>query len=75
MPFAPSIDRIDPARGYTLGNIRVVSAIANMAMSDWGLTALQTFSKGVAQQMSSKGRFVPLVTTDKACANEINELH
>jgi hypothetical protein len=35
-PFMPSIDRINPARGYTAANCRVVCVAANFAMNDWG---------------------------------------
>lgn len=30
-PFMPTIDKIDPAQGYTIGNCRIVSFIANAA--------------------------------------------
>lgn len=35
IPFAPSADRIDNARGYTMDNIRIVCAIANLARGDF----------------------------------------
>lgn len=35
-PFAPSLDRIDPAKGYTKDNVQVVCTIYNLAKSDWG---------------------------------------
>jgi len=34
-PFGPSIDRIDPRRGYTRDNCRVVVNCYNQAKSDW----------------------------------------
>ena len=35
-PRSPSIDRIDPTKGYVSGNVRIVCLIANVALSDWG---------------------------------------
>jgi hypothetical protein len=36
-PYAPSLDRIDPRRGYEPDNVRPVCAVANFAMNAWGL--------------------------------------
>lgn len=38
---APSIDRIDPTKGYTYDNIRVVLNIVNYGMNVWGEDALR----------------------------------
>ena len=35
-PFAPSVDRINPAKGYTASNVRLVCVAVNWALSDWG---------------------------------------
>jgi len=35
-PFAPSLDRIDPALGYTPENLRLVCVAANFGMNAWG---------------------------------------
>lgn len=35
LPFAPSIDRIDNAGGYTMDNVRIVASIVNNAMADY----------------------------------------
>jgi hypothetical protein len=40
-PFAPSLDRIDAAGGYTKSNVRVTSRIANFAMNQWGEVPLR----------------------------------
>lgn len=39
-PFAPSIDRIDSAGGYTRNNCRVVCVAVNYAMNVWGAEVL-----------------------------------
>lgn len=39
-PFAPSVDRIDSSKGYTLDNIRLVCLAANYAMNQWGESVL-----------------------------------
>lgn len=44
-PFAPSIDRIDNARGYTADNCRIVCLAANIAMNTWGEGVLLTMLK------------------------------
>lgn len=35
-PFAPSLDRIDCSKGYTLLNCRLVCVAVNVAMNEWG---------------------------------------
>jgi hypothetical protein len=35
-PFAPSLDRIDSARGYHRGNVRLVCCAVNYLMNEWG---------------------------------------
>jgi hypothetical protein len=39
-PFAPSLDRIDSAQGYVVGNVRLVCVLVNLAMNQWGLEPL-----------------------------------
>lgn len=38
----PSIDRIDPSKGYTYDNVRLVLWIMNVSMSNWGEDRLHT---------------------------------
>jgi hypothetical protein len=38
---SPSIDRIDPAKGYTYSNIRVVLFMVNTALGNWGEDVLR----------------------------------
>jgi hypothetical protein len=33
---SPSLDRIDPSKGYVYENIRIICDLMNMALSDWG---------------------------------------
>ena len=35
-PYSPSIDRINPADGYTKDNTRIVCLAVNLAMNEWG---------------------------------------
>lgn len=35
-PYAPSIDKIDPTKGYVLDNIRIVSVIVNLSLNTFG---------------------------------------
>lgn len=35
-PWVPTVDRIDAAKGYEPGNIRLVCCAANIALNDWG---------------------------------------
>jgi hypothetical protein len=46
-PWKPSLDRIDPKRGYIPGNVRLVCAVANYAMNDWGLDVLLRLARSV----------------------------
>lgn len=38
---SPSLDRINPAEGYTHGNVRIVLHMVNAAMGDWGVAKLR----------------------------------
>lgn len=40
-PNAPSVDRIIPKLGYTIGNVRLVTYHCNVALSDFGLDMLR----------------------------------
>lgn len=47
-PFAISVDRINSARGYCAGNVRVVLLAVNLAMSQWGEASLIRIAAALA---------------------------
>lgn len=53
-PWMPSIDRIDSNKGYVSGNIRIVCYTANLAMSQFGESALELMLHYYAQSKFKK---------------------
>lgn len=53
-PWRPSLDRINCRKGYTPDNVRIVCVMANVAMGEWGLDALQRLSRGVLAQAKAE---------------------
>lgn len=49
-PYAPSLDRIVPANGYTAANCRLVLFAVNVAMSDWGVEVLRRIAIAIGQK-------------------------
>lgn len=49
-PFGPSIDRIDPRKGYTLANTRFVCTATNFAMNQWGSNVLRRIAYGMVDK-------------------------
>ena len=49
-PWAPSIDRIDPRKGYALENCRLVCVAVNIAMNDWGVELLLKIGRALKEQ-------------------------
>lgn len=49
--FKPSLDRLDNGLGYEIGNIRVVCAIANVAMNVWGELPLRDMCRAYTHKM------------------------
>lgn len=46
-PNAPSVDRIIPEKGYTKGNIRLVTYHVNVALSEYGLDGLRSLASDI----------------------------
>jgi len=46
-PFAPSLDRITPAKSYISGNVRLVCTAANFARNEWGDDVLRQIAHGI----------------------------
>lgn len=50
-PYAPSVDKIDPKKGYTKENCRIVLIAVNFGMNEWGLeTYLKIAKKAIENQ-------------------------
>jgi hypothetical protein len=48
-PYAPSLDRIDSSKGYTLDNCRIVCVAVNLAMSEWGESVLRRIARAMCR--------------------------
>lgn len=48
-PYKPSLDRINPDKGYIKGNVQFICYIANMAKHSWSDETLIEFCKFVAE--------------------------
>jgi hypothetical protein len=53
-PFMPSLDQIEPGKGYTADNVRLVCVVANFAMNAWGLDTLIRVARGVIKQAADE---------------------
>jgi excisionase family DNA binding protein len=49
-PFAPSIDRIDAAKGYSPENCRLVCYAVNVALHEWGDAVLRRIARGIVER-------------------------
>jgi hypothetical protein len=55
--FAPSIDRIVPAEGYTPDNIRIVCRIVNFAASKWGIDPVLVMARALCRRKKTETAF------------------
>ncbi|MBV8140175.1 MAG: hypothetical protein JO121_31735, partial [Deltaproteobacteria bacterium] len=53
-PFMPSLDQIEPGKGYTADNVRLVCGAANFAMNAWGLDTLIRVARGVIKKAANE---------------------
>ncbi len=44
-PYSPSLDRIDPAKGYTKENVRIILSGMNVMLLDWGTDVFETIAR------------------------------
>ena len=51
---SPSIDRIDPKKGYIKGNVRIISLRANMMKNDASYFELQEFCKNIMKYVDNE---------------------
>lgn len=49
-PFQPSVDRIEPPKGYVRSNVRIVCHIVNLAMNNWGEEPLRLLARTMANR-------------------------
>lgn len=68
-PFAPSIDRIDSTKGYTIDNCRLVVLILNLAINEFGedvfakaATAFLRHRAGQSARISRNSKKLPQIT-------------
>lgn len=47
-PYAFSMDRIEPMKGYTIGNVRLVLLSVNLAMNEFGEGHLREIAEALA---------------------------
>lgn len=48
--YSPSLDRIDPAKGYVPGNVRVVLWAVNASIGSWGLDVALDIARALVSQ-------------------------
>jgi hypothetical protein len=57
LPFSPSLDRIDPTKGYTKGNLWIISNKANMIKSNATHEELIIVAKAVGEAIVNSLEF------------------
>lgn len=51
-PLGPSIDRIDPARGYVIDNVQLVCFVVNMAKSEYPIELFNVMCRARVEQLN-----------------------
>lgn len=51
-PFTVSVDRIEPSRGYTKGNVRLVCLIVNVSLGDFGEEAFRQMAEAYLSRLT-----------------------
>ena len=54
--FAPSLDRIDPAEGYSRENCRLIMVAVKFAMNSWGEETYLRLAKAAIRHSAEKGQ-------------------
>jgi hypothetical protein len=57
-PYTPSLDRIDPAGGYTKDNVRIVIYAVNIMLMDWGTKIFERVANGYRYTKGTKSRIL-----------------
>ena len=53
-PYAPSLDRIDSAKGYRVDNCRLVVVVANLAINEWGEDVFARVARAFLRRRSAR---------------------
>lgn len=65
-PWVPSLDRIERTGPYSLGNLRLVCCMVNIAMGEWGEDALKRMARGVRKRSTRHpGSMMSVTTTEE----------
>lgn len=65
-PFAPSLDRIDSRRGYIDGNCRLILAVLNLALNEFGEEIFAKVAVGFLRSRASRARNIKLAEKHSA---------
>lgn len=55
-PYMPSLDRIEPKKGYVRGNVRIVVYAINVMLMDWGVDVFERVVSGRRYTKGTKTR-------------------
>jgi hypothetical protein len=58
-PFAPSVDRIDSSKGYSMDNCRLICAALNIALGDWGMNPVMRIARALMARERRTAQLVP----------------